>query len=334
MTHRDDRLLRRARRLGLRPLYRLLHGRRVRVATARLAGAELTELATGPLAGDLTVVSTFRVDSDDRLRMLQASTRQVDAALGGCGLRVIVDDASPEEYAERTRSAWSGVRLDVEIRSCQQAMATSLAGLLRELDTRWFYLQFDDQVTVGLSPSLLSASRRLLQMCAGDVDVVFPSWPVSTHVDEQARQIRLVSHEVDEEQALYRFGPAGSPLHPVRTLEVEGYRFGIFENFTYGFFVNHLVADADDYRRRLEWYMRSVGTSSVHRIENAAASGLRGPAWKHVAVCLDGVALLDLDYAHTAEAVRGRSPQNEAHVARLENGWSCTAAPGRMAPPP
>lgn len=327
MTHPDDRLFRRAFRTVTRPAVRRRRRRQVRSDTGRLIATEFGEPPSARLADDLTVVSTFRVDSADRLRMLQQVVRHVESALGGSGLRACISDASPAAYEEQVSLAWQSAGLSAEIQRRPAAMADSLLEVLRELDTPWFYLQFDDQLTVGLSTSLLSSATALLKMCGGSVDVVLPYWPVEIHMDESAREIQLVSHIVDETEDLYRFGPDGPPVRPIRTFDIGGHRFGIFENFTYGFFVNHLIANAANYRRRLEWYMHHVDTSSVHRIENAAASGLRGPTWSHVAVCLDGVALLDLDYAHTSEAVRQRAPENERQVLRLEDGWTSVAAP-------
>lgn len=322
MTHPDDRLDVRIRRVLARPAHRVLRRRRIRAASARIrgrAGLLPPPPAAAAAAGELCVLSSYRVHNEDRLRMLRATVAWVDTALRGSGIPVRVRDSSTDAFVGRTRALWEATQLEVAVEQAEQPMAAALLDLLGEAPERWFYLQLDDEITCGLSPALLTASCRLLDHFAGDVGVVCPYWPVET-LREDDGGIVVVSHEFDVSRDAYRFGPTGRFVQPVAVVSVDGHRFGIFENFTYGFFVNHLVAATDDYRSRLAWFLRDAQTDSVHRVENVAASGLRGPGWTHVAVCLDGVALVDLDFAHTGAAVREDSSRPEEVLAAVEQG--------------
>jgi hypothetical protein len=89
------------------------------------------------------------------------------------------------------------------------------------------------------------------------------------------------------------------------------------------------VAPACDFARRLGWYLDALGTTSAHQVELAAAPKLRGPWWTHVAVCLDGVTLLDLDYAHTDAAVRDEVPANRVVFDAVAAGAAIDVAPRR-----
>ena len=62
----------------------------------------------------------------------------------------------------------------------------------------------------------------------------------------------------------------------------------------------------------------------------AAAAKAKGPFWTHRAVCLDGVSLLDLDYAHTAEAVRPQDAIAARVYAAVRDGWSVSVSPRHL----
>jgi hypothetical protein len=322
MTHPDDRFDVRARRVLARPARRLLKHRRTEAASVRIhARAQVAPVASE--APDICVLTSYRVHNEERLRMLTAAVSSLDGALGGSGIPISVRDSSSAAFVSRTRALWQATQLSVTVKQAEEPMSSALLHLLGATRERWFYLQFDDEITCGLSPAFLRASCRLLEHFGGDVGVVAPYWPVETLLDSHG-DVVVVSHELDAGGS-YRFGPAGRPVRPVATVDVDGHRFGIFENFTYGFFVNHLVADTADYRARLKWYLERARTDSVHRVENVAASGLRGPAWTHVAVCLDGVALVDLDFAHTGAAVRQDDSRPREVLAAVEQGRAVRA---------
>lgn len=255
------------------------------------------------------------------MRILATTTVHLARQVGAL-VPVTVSDASPEPLAPRVRAVWQRTGADVEISDVRGSLPASLDELLSRMDEPWFALQFDDMLTAGLSPELLQAACRLLDRYAHALHVVCPFWPLQVSVDPSAQRIVAESHEERNRRGAteYRFLSTGW-LRPVVVEKVDGLRFGIFENFTYGFFFNHLIAPVDDFRTRLAWYRRHVDPDDAHAIELAAAPKLRGPWWTHLAVPLDGCTLVDLDYSHTQAAVRAQQPElREVHDA-VQKGW-------------
>lgn len=258
------------------------------------------------------------------MHILRTTMRAVASALGDTEIVLRVHDASTPELIDDTARIFSEADLDVRYERRAQALTTSYLELLAA-SSKYAYVQFDDQLTVGLSPELLSDAARLLESFDGVVPVVSILWPLRVEVDDVARVIRVVTHREAGSGDNTRYGFWDGKLRsPVTVQQVGGHRFGIFENPTYGFYFNHLIVPSADYRARLLWYVDHV-SADAHDIELAAAAKSLGPFWRHIAVCLDGVALLDLDFAHTPNSVRPVGA-TAAHVHRgLELGYDVEA---------
>lgn len=322
----------RVKRRLVRPALRFWSRRRTRSVTHLLAAAPRTdaaaELADVSLGRDLQILMSYRAADDDRLRMLSTVAGTFGPQIAGSGATLRVLDASPAGVAEATQALWRASALDVDFRRASLPLVEAYDALLTTATSRWFALQFDDQLSAGLTPDLLKASVSLLKTHAGRLGVVCPLWPIEKLIDDDKREIELVSHEMRSKggHREYRFYTGGW-RRPVLEQRVGEHTFGIFENFSYGFFFNHLIAPVDDYLRRLRWYAHHVTPPTAHNIELEAAAQLLGPFWTHIGVCLDGFSVLDLDYAHTASAVRLETPENRDMLRRVAEGYRLVARP-------
>lgn len=258
---------------------------------------------------------TYRLTSDARLRMLTTTARELGGSLGDSDITVHASDASDDHWHSRAAGAWAASTLEPVVERTDAPLLGAIEGMVAAVDDV-FCLQFDDTITVGMDVSWLDAAALLVRRFRGQVDVVVPQWPVTVTLDADAGEVRVVPHRRKGDR--YRFW-IGGWQRPVHVAEIGGARFGIFENFTYGFHFNNLVGDAASYLRRLGWYRTNVSADSAHAIELAAYTW-QGPSWPHIAIPLDGVCLLDLDYEHTAAAVRGEAPERRLICDLLDAG--------------
>ena len=265
------------------------------------------------------MVTSHRVTSDDRLRLLRVVTERLAQDLHTDPPSITVRDASDEPYAAAARELWQATGLPVTYVSVDEPQLASFREVAATSAEPYLAIQFDDTITVGMSPGYLLAACRFLQRWQGSVDLVCPLWSLATRVDPERQVVGVVSYQ--HRNGKYRF-KGSRPRRPVTTETIDDLRFGIFENPSYGFFFNHMVVPRADYARRVEWYASNIDARSVHAVELAAAQGVVGPTWRHAAVCLDGVALLDLDYAHTSAAVRTEDPTLRQLVDCLDAGWA------------
>lgn len=311
----------RARRViepALHPQASLARRRRIASASRRVARSEK---ASPPER--VAVVSTYRIQDANRLRILEATVRHLSKTFSGSTVPFVVRDASDPLHAQSAHDIWSASGLPTDWQIDGLPLVDSLEGAVGALEEPYFCLQFDDMLTVGMDPSYLAAATQVLGRFSGDVGVVCPVWPLK--VELRNGVIEIEAYETGPRGALrFRDGV----VRPVEMVTIDERRFAIFENFTYGFFFNALVAPVDDFLFRLSAFRAHAATSSAHAIELFAAAKSHGPWWTHIAVCLDGVSLLDLDFAHTSQALRLNSPEVERLVEALENG-----SPIRVRPP-
>jgi hypothetical protein len=275
------------------------------------------------VADRLTVVMSFRVTSTDRLAVLATVLRRFDDSMAGAPVPLQVRDASSGEWADRAGALFAPRSPPTSYVQASESLSRAYLRSLRETDREYVYLQFDDQLAAGLSPGFLDAACGLLSRYKGELGVVSILWPWRVTHSDATRTVEVTTHRVQRRRAgrppRYSFGrdPFRAPLVVER---IGGFEFGIFENFTYGFYFNHLVAPVDDYASRLEWYIDHVG-ENAHQIELAAGGRTLGPYWTHIAVCLDDISLLDLDFEHTVSAVRAEGHANRATFEALSNGY-------------
>ena len=281
-----------------------------------------------PALESVSVLMTFKVDNDDRASVLDLVLDRLGKDLAGSDIPLHISDASPDRYASLARSKAATVSRTVNYRRSEKPMSLSYADLLEGCPTPYCYLQFDDQITTNLSSDYLLAACSFLDRYSRYVPLVSAVWPLEVKVDDDRHQVRVLTHRRKESAfgrgESYKFA-YHRPRRPLFIEEIDGLRFGVFENFYYGFYFNHIVTRADDYSRRLHWYLEALDSVSVHEIELAAKDRTLGPFWTHIAVCLDGMALLDLDYSHTASSVRPvASTARDVHRA-LSQGYGIRA---------
>ena len=275
---------------------------------------------------DLSVLMSYRVHNQERLSILSAVIRALSVQLAGLEIAIHIVDCSTPEMRAQVSALWDASPLDVRRTEADISLCEALWMLLSSCESRWFYLQFDDMITAGLDRNFLAGACELLGSYEGLIDVVCPFWPLERDFLEESHRVHLVSHEVSAgRRPRYRFTTGGLRA-PVVEGTFSGRQFGVFENFTYGFFFNNLVAPTEDFRRRMSWYRQHVSSESVHRIEEVAAAKLTGPFWRHVGVCLDGAAILDVDFAHTAAAVRPEVPDNLRSWKAVMANWQIDVA--------
>jgi hypothetical protein len=291
--------------------------------------AQPSQLVGKSVAEYLTVMMSYKITNQERLRILSAVLQQVKQALVGSGIMLHVIDASEREYLQYTEPMFRESELPVSFTSASKRLCQAYIEMLHQIPQKYVYLQFDDFITVGLTPEFLYAACHLLEKYAGLVDVVCIMWPFEVKISEAERTINVIGFQkavnLLDSQETYLFG-YGTPQIPIFIEKIGAYEFGIFENFQYGFFFNHLIAPAQDYLRRLDWYIRHISSTSVHAIEVAASERTIGPFWTHLAICLSDVCLLDVDYSHTNEALRPESEQNRVVVEALRRRYALKAS--------
>lgn len=268
------------------------------------------------------MVLCYRTVDSDRFAMLEATVERLATSLAGSGLQLLVGDASDEPWFTRGAALWRHSKLNVEHQRLVEPLAGGIGALLRQIDHRFFYLQFDDVLTVGLSSPLLEGACRVLATSGGDVGAVCTLWPMAVREVAETQTLLVTGVELrsrDGAIASCRFG-MGQAQRPVVQQRHGDLIFGSFENFVYGFFFNNVVCEREDYLSRLDWYLDNV-SPSAHQIELATASRHVGPFWTHLGLPLDGQSLLDLDYKHTSTAVRGELPQNRRAFDLAKAGW-------------
>lgn len=272
------------------------------------------------------LLTSYRVESDDRLDLLATTFRWLDAMAGEERLRVRAVDASPEPWAARTAAVVAAAAgLDAEVTRSASSLAEAYEALLAATTTPCFALQFDDTLTPGVTPAWLRAATGLLEAAPGLVDAVCPPPRVRVDRDEDRRVLSVVPYAHDGGR--YRFATGGWQ-RPLEVVAVEDHTFGVFDTVMWGFYFNNLVARVDDFRDRFERYRRELDPT-VHGIELAAFEW-RGPVWRRIAIPLGGVCLLDLDFAHTAAAVRGERPDQRALWEAVDTGWGVEVVPDEL----
>lgn len=297
----------------------------IRAASRQLLEAPRTEQSSLKRLRDaVSMLMTFKVDDNDRLSILEAVCERVAEDLADSNIPLLVSDASPDSYSSLVQPRVAAISPQFVYRRDDLPMTECYLKLLDDCSTPYCYLQFEDQITTNLSSRFLLAASRLLERYNGLVPVVTAVWPLEVQIDDVGRSVSVLTYRHRRPKRLRResfeFGEAHHH-RPVLIDEVDGYRFGIFENFYYGFYFNHIVTRADDYAQRLRWYMEAVKSVGVHEIELAASDRTFGPIWTHVAVCLDGMTLLDVDHSHTSASVRpATSSARDVHHA-LSNGF-------------
>jgi len=300
---------------------------KIKLATLRLRATRphLPD-SVSPLENRLTILMTMRVTTTDRLAILDMVLNHLESAIP-TSVSVRALDASESQFRDPVASTFKERSLPVHLDHIALPMSQSYRKLLAECGTKYAYFQFDDQILVNLSDTFLHAACDLLDRYAGKVSVVSPSWPVAVDINHERRVVDVSAHQrrVDRrgrERFDFRTPRA---QRPVRVDSIRGLRFGIFENFLYGFYFNNVVVPVDDYAERLDWYMNNLRTTSVHDIEVAAAARTLGPFWRHIAICLDNVCLLDLDFSHTSETRRAHMSKARAAFDALHNGYQIVA---------
>src|SRR5207253_4488787 len=174
----------------------------------------------------------------------------------------------------------------------------------------------DDIWQVGFGAEYLRDAVTFLERHRDRVHVVAAVIAGDTLVEPSTHSIRVTSHRQRRSTYRFGFGPKVRPLHVER---VGSHTFGVFPNFLYGFFFNDLVARTDDYSARLRWYLDNI-SHDAHTIE-LAARAWRGPVWRHIAVPLDAMPSIDLDYARTGVGTRPEDPTARALVDAIADGW-------------
>lgn len=288
------------------------------------------EPALPPTKELISIIMSFRITQRDRLDILLATLRNLDAALGDTGINLRVIDASDNGYPQAVRNALETLQLPVTyIHKCLP-LAEAYEHLLETSPTPYIYLQFDDQITTNLTEEFLRGSCGLMERYRGTVNVVAPPWPLDVSVKLARRTLDVHTFNIKESwpgpqsSRRYMFGN-NATRRPLAIRTFNEHEFGIFRNFHYGFFFNHLIAPAPDFLRRLKWYRRNLRTNSAHQIELAASKGTLGPAWRVIGASLKDVAILDLDYVHTSAAVRPESPHIKERLIALERGFRLSA---------
>jgi hypothetical protein len=277
-----------------------------------------------PLSDLIVALLSYRITNEDRLRIFSIMLSRLGQQIATTGVSLRVEDSSDPAWTNQASALLKNSAVPVLLEAKPEKLCEAYADMLRAVKQKYFYLQFDDFITVGLSGEFLRSCCELLEKYSGLVNVIPIMWPRRVEIVDEKRAVEITSHEIlpaaENSPVRYHFG-FGEPVTPLFTEKFGDFEFGIFENFQYGFFFNHLVAPVADYAERLAWFMENVSSTSVHQIELAASQRTVGPFFTHLAICLGDVCLLDLDYAHTAEAVRPQVQANRLVCNALEQGF-------------
>ena len=270
-------------------------------------------LQTRDLANVVEILSSFRVTTPSRKEIMQVTMENTLRHLRNSGVSLKILDSSPEEYIAQNQSFYEQLGLKLSYRTSSAKLTAAYIDLLTYSDKPYFYMAFDDFVSLNMQPQFLNSAAQLLKDFAGLVDCILIDPPTAYRVDDQEK---IFYYDLNSLDALRK---ADSLLGIVN---YGNWRFAIVRNFHYGFFFNTIVANRQDYLRRLTWYVNNV-SPSAHYIELAAAKKI-GPVYKFLAIPLD-VVQLDLDFEHTQISVRAENTATEDFFRALKNNYRLIA---------
>ena len=263
------------------------------------------------LGSRIFLSSVYRINSPVRQQILNVALATTLNPLAHSGLTVRVIDASVEEYIPANRGAFvkiPGLELDFQAKALRQA--PSVIDVLNKSRQPYFSMVYDDMPVVGYTPEFLTSACDFFDDFKGVVNVMLIELVTRIECNHDKKQIVCDLRTLE-------FRSRG--IKPERVVQYGNYSFAIVKNFHYGFFFNTIVAPAQDYAKRLSWFMNHISEKDSNKIE-LAGQAFRGPAWFYVAIPLD-VFTLDLDFSPTEHSIRSGTAIQKAVYEGLQNGY-------------
>lgn len=241
---------------------------------------------------DVFLMSSYRVESDDRQEIFNVAMRQNLKNLSGTNLTFRAVDSSDDEYsAINTESLKAIADLRYDIQRKKEKLTEAYLSILRDAKEKYFCCLFDDMPIIGPNYDFFRSACQLLDDFHGLVDIVSIEHTTDFTIDDVNKNIVFNDTRAKKVGSVF-----------LGVVKYGSYSFAILPNQKYGFFFNTMVARRADYLRRLEWYMSNISSVSPHTIELAGMRG-RGPVFSFVAIPLECNAV-DMDYIHSNISIR------------------------------
>lgn len=238
------------------------------------------------------LASSFRINSEDRLRILETTLKETLKYISSLKLKVA--DASETGYSAKAREILNlHKEISLEYSNKKEGLNTSYYSLLSSSDEPYFGMAFDDLPIIGMTEEFIAATCQLLNDFQGLVDMLYIEDVMYENIDDNNRKVyyRHSSRNIMKNKDCI-----------VGVVKYGKYKFAIVKNFYYGFFFNTIIAQNKDFTRRLFWYMKNIDRDSPHQIE-LASSLMIGPIYNYIALPLE-VINMDMDYSHTDISIR------------------------------
>ncbi|MBF0239020.1 MAG: hypothetical protein HQM12_15060 [SAR324 cluster bacterium] len=253
-------------------------------------------------------LSTFITATADRMKILEATIPQSFIEIGNSNLTVRVIDASDKNWSGKIESVFEKIHgINLQYKNQKIQFAPSIYNTLQQCSEKYFCLVYDDQPIFGLNTSFLKASCQLLKDYEGSLDMVLME--------------TLKDYRIENDKIYFNLSDLGCKQYSHKLIEevsYNGHKFGIYENYQYGFFFNTIIASCKDYSKRLEWYLKNIGENGQH-IE-LAGKAAKGPIFHHIAVSHE-VFMMDIGYEHTTLSIRGNKASRKDLYQALKKGY-------------
>jgi hypothetical protein len=277
----------------------------------KIAALSVSQTVSGDLAKDLVLSLSYKVDNETRFKIMETALGRTFALLNAPQLQLKVGDGSGPEFLPKNRQqVQSLAKLSVDYRPLAKKFAQSHRELLSDCSQPFFSMLFEDQPIIGLTDDFLRSSCSLLEDFNGLVGAVLIESAFKFSVNHGTKTVRFNLGTLD-------FNNRG--IKPIRRVTYSKYSFAILANFHYKFFFNTLIADRKKYLSYLDWFTAHISGDDVHKMELASAAGI-GPGFDFIAVPLE-VFMMNLDYAHTQNSVRGQGGEERELFEALSGGY-------------
>ena len=264
----------------------LLH----QIPTKNLNKSQLEEI--------LTIGIVCKLGSQDKYQTFKNSLNVSLFYLKKYTLKLLCADASKTVYHSKVKSLFSKKNVEYDLlHEPYTSFPLRCYKLLEKTSTEFYFMMFDDQPVIGLTPDILTASCQLLKKYNGYLDLVL--------FDQNSDYI------IDKTLKTISFDKNGSKLYKNKNKilfieKINGCQFAICVNPRYGFFFNTLIVSRQHYSRRLKWYIKNISNLSPHKIELSTANKIkRGPVFSHIAISLDAF-MVDIDISPSELSVRNQ----------------------------
>jgi hypothetical protein len=252
------------------------------------------------------LISAFRINSKNRFNLLE-ETSKINFQKLTSPYSFYMYDGSPDEWIKKNRSIMNQFqKLTIHHEKKNSlSLPERYAYHFEKSKNDQFLMLFDDQPIINLSDELIKASGLFLKIFSSLVDlVVFGN-------------ICLKDIRPDTKKLV--FSKKNSLLFKLRKnkvaeIDINGFKFGIYKNNTYGFIFNTAMGNSSRYKTALNWYIVHISKTNPQKIELSTFFKVkRGPVFEFIALSEDGF-MVDLDFEPTDLSIRHNSREKNKKI--------------------